>query len=372
MTTENKKQTIKEMLKQNKWSLLISSILILLPCIVGLVFWNELPEQMATHWGISGKADGWSGRAFAVFFAPVFMLLMHWVCIMVTFWDNKNRNQNQKAMRLVCWISPVMSFFINATIYATAFGKEFSTDMGMLALIGLLFVVIGNYLPKCKQNYTMGIKVKWALENEENWNATHRFAGKMWVIGGLLMLAGIFLPEPFMTIIIVGAILVLTVVPVLYSYWYHKKQCQEGTAVITPLSVTHKRISAIVIVSILAFVLVLMFTGNIAYEVGDNALEIKASYWTDMTVDYEKITSLEYRETDEAGSRTSGYGSVRLLMGAFLNEEFGLYTRYSYTGCDSCIIVEMGNTILVLSAKNENDTKKLYEELSQKIDALDS
>ena len=214
MTAENKKPTIRETIKKNKWQLLISSIIILLPCIVGLLFWNQLPEQMATHWGISGDADGWSSRAFAVFFVPVFMLIMHWVCILITFLDNRNRNQNEKAMRLVYWIAPVTSLFANATIYATAFGMKFSSDTAMVALIGLLFVVIGNYLPKCKHNYTLGIRVKWALENEENWNATHRFGGKMWVAGGLLMMAGVFLPEPFTTIIIVGAIIVLVVVPV--------------------------------------------------------------------------------------------------------------------------------------------------------------
>ena len=371
MTAENKKPTIREAIKKNKWQLLISSIIILLPCIVGLLFWNQLPEQMATHWGISGDADGWSSRAFAVFFVPVFMLIMHWVCILITFLDNRNRNQNEKAMRLVYWIAPVVSLFANATIYATAFGMKFSSDTAMVALIGLLFVVIGNYLPKCKHNYTLGIKVKWALENEENWNATHRFGGKMWVAGGLLMMVGVFLPEPFTTIIVVGAMIVLVVVPVLYSYWYYKKQCKEGTAVIIPLDVMHKRISTVIIVSILVIVGVLMFTGNIDYEIGEESFEIKATYWTDMSVDYDKITNLEYREVDEPGSRTSGYGSPRLLMGSFQNAEFGFYTRYSYTKCDSCIVVEMGDTVLIINAKDAEKTRQVYEELCQKIERVE-
>ncbi len=367
MTMENKKQTIREALKKNRWQLLISSIMILLPCIVGIVFWNELPEQIATHWGITGEADGWSGRAFAVFAVPVFMLFTHWICILITFFDNRNRNQNQKAMRLVYWIAPVTSLFANAAIYATAFGMEFSSDTAMVVIIGLLFVVIGNYLPKCKHNYTLGIKVKWALENEENWNATHRFGGKMWVAGGLLMMFGVFLPETYTTIIMVGAMLVLVILPILYSYWYYKKQCKKGTAVIVPMNVMHKRISTAVLIGIFVLVAILMFTGNIAYEVGEESLEIKASYWTDMSVDYDKITNLEYREADEPGSRTSGYGSVRLLMGYFQNKEFGFYTRYSYTGCDSCIVVEMRDDILVLSGKNEAETKKIYEELCAQI-----
>lgn len=367
MPTENKKQTIRESLKKNRWEFLISSIIIFLPCIVGLIFWNRLPEQMATHWGISGEVDGWSSRAFAVFAVPVFMLITHWVCIFITFLDNRNRNQNQKAMRLVYWIAPVISLFANAAIYATAFGKEFSSDTAMVGLIGLMFVVIGNYLPKCKHNYTLGIKVKWALENEENWNATHRFGGKMWVVGGLLMMTGIFLPEPYTMILVVGGMLGLVVLPILYSYWYYKKQCKEGTAVRITIDNTYKRISTIVGVCILTLIAVIMFSGNITYEIGEDSIEVKASYWSDMTVKYDKITNVEYREADEVGSRTGGFGSPRLLMGSFQNSEFGFYTRYSYAGSDSCIVIEMGNAILVISGKNEEETKKIYEELCAQI-----
>lgn len=360
------KQTIKQTIEQNKWGLLMSSIVILLPIIVGLIFWNELPEQMATHWGIDGDADGWGSRVFAVFAMLIFILIMHWVCILFTFLDKKNKDQSRKALGMIFWITPMISLFANTTIYAAAFGKEFNTDVVMMFLIGLMFVVIGNYLPKCKQNYTLGIKVKWALENEENWNATHRFGGKVWVIGGLLMMAGTFLPENYGLFIMIAAMMVLAMVPVVYSYMYHKRQCKEGTAVIIPMNVTHKRISQIIVVSALLLVAVTMFTGNISYELDEESFTIKASYWSNMTVDYDKITGIEYREEDEPGNRTSGFGSARLLMGSFQNAEFGFYTRYSYTMCDSCIVLEMGDDILVINGKNEEKTKQIYEELCQK------
>ncbi len=368
---ENKRKTIKETLKQNKWGLLISSIVILLPIIAGVMFWKELPEQMATHWGVGGDADGWSNRVLAVFAVPVLMVILHWVCILVTLADKRNREQNKKALRMIFWITPMVSLFANATIYATAFGKEFSSDVAMVGLIGLMFVVIGNYLPKCKHNYTLGIKVKWALENEENWNATHRFGGKAWVIGGLLMMVSVFLPETFMTIVVVGALIVLAVLPIFYSCFYYKKQCKEGTAVIIPMNIMYKRISGIIVVGILILVIVLMFSGNITYEIEEDFFKVKATYWSDMTVDYDKITNLEYREEDEPGSRTSGFGSPRLLMGSFQNGEFGFYTRYSYTKCDSCIVIEMGDAILVISGKNEEKTREIYEELIHKVKACD-
>ena len=86
--------------------------------------------------------------------------------------------------------------------------------------MGLLFAVIGNYMPKCKQNYTIGIKIPWTLNNEENWNKTHRFAGWLWTAGGIIMmLTGFF--GGFWIFFVVMLLMVLA--PVLYSYILHRK-----------------------------------------------------------------------------------------------------------------------------------------------------
>ena len=211
------------MIKNNRYKLLFSSIVILLPIVFGLVFWNELPEQMVTHWGIDGNADGWSNRYFAVFALPIFILIIHWLCIFcTTILDPKNKNQNSKVFGLVIWITPIISLVTNGIIYAASFDKEFSPYLITTLLIGVMFVVIGNYLPKCKQNYTIGIKVKWTLESEKNWNATHRFGGKVWVIGGLLIMISSFLPETIIPWVMLSSIVILAIVPMVYSYLYYK------------------------------------------------------------------------------------------------------------------------------------------------------
>ena len=361
---------IKETIKQNKKSILISSVITLLPMLVGFVLWNKLPEQMAIHWGSNGEVDGWANRFCAVVLPPFLMLITHFICILATFLDKKNREQNKKAMKIVFWIVPILSFYVNGMMYATAFGQELDIGTGVISLMGLLFVVIGNYLPKCKRNYTLGIKIKWALANDENWNATHRFAGKVWVLGGILMMIGGFLPDGMSLVIIIGAALVLGFVPMLYSYLYYKKQCKEGTDSKTLVNSTDKKIikgARIISVFVAAGIAVILFTGKIEYEMGEKSFYIKASYWTDMSVEYEKITNVEYREQDDAGSRTGGFGSAKLLMGIFQNKEFGSYTRYSYTKCDACIVIEMGNRVLVISGKDVGETKEIYELLTQKL-----
>ena len=90
-------------------------------------------------------------------------------------------------------------------------------------LIGVVFLIIGIYLPKCKRNYTFGIRVKWTLANEENWNATHRFGGKVWVIGGLIIMLSAFLPDGYTIWVAMAMTAVMALLPVIYSYLYFRK-----------------------------------------------------------------------------------------------------------------------------------------------------
>lgn len=208
------------MIKKNKWGLLVSSVVILLPMVIGLLLWNRLPEKIATHWGADGTADGWSSKAVAVFGMPLFAFALHWVCVLVTMADPKHKNIDGKPFGMVLWICPLISVLVGTMIYATAFGVALNAALFMPIVLGLMFVVIGNYLPKCKQNYTIGIKVSWALNDEENWNSTHRFAGKLWVLGGLIIVATAFLEQFWLFFAI---LLVMAFVPMLYSYLYYRK-----------------------------------------------------------------------------------------------------------------------------------------------------
>ena len=109
------------MMKQYKRTLLLSSVVTLLPIVIGLLFWKQLPDELTTHWGVDGIADGWTGKAFAVFGMPVLILLVHWLCILLSAKFTNAEKQNPKIFRIVLWICPMISLFINSMLYAIAF-----------------------------------------------------------------------------------------------------------------------------------------------------------------------------------------------------------------------------------------------------------
>ena len=211
------------MLKDNKKTLIITSILTILPILIGVYFWNRLPDVMATHFGANNEANGFTSKAFAVFGLPLILLAAEWFGALVTSHDPKKQNISPKMFAFVLWIVPVVSLIGAATIYPYNLGYQIDITFIAELLLGVIFIVVGNYLPKARQNYTIGIKIPWTLANEENWNRTHRLAGYLWVIGGILMVIAA-LTGIAKTQWMIAVFLALAIVPFVYSYWLHVKR----------------------------------------------------------------------------------------------------------------------------------------------------
>ena len=214
-------------MKHTKLTIILSCIVLLSPIIFGMIVWNKLPESMPIHWGVNGEADRWSSKPFAVFVLPLLILAIHGICIFASGKDFRDKKQSPKVMGLVLWICPLLSVMANSLTYAISLGKEINVLFVVSLTMGALFVLIGNYLPKCQQNRTVGIRIIWTLKNEANWNATHRFAGKVWVIGGLLLMASSLLPYSILPWAMITLLVVFIGLPVLYSYRFYRKERQR-------------------------------------------------------------------------------------------------------------------------------------------------
>ena len=359
------------MLRKNKWKIVGSSAVILLPALFGVIMWDVLPETMATHWGADGRADGFSAKAFAVFATPVIFLALHFVCLLFTLLDQKQKEQNPKALGMIFWMIPATSLFTSGIMYQAALGKEAKLVFLVPALLGVMFIWIGNYLPKVKQNSTLGIKISWTLQNEENWNRTHRLAGKVWVGGGLVLLLSGFLPVTAMIWVTICVTAGLGLVPIAYSYAIYRQHRKAGVVYAKAAkSRTEKmvsRISAAVIFVILIGTALLMFTGSIEARCEDTTLKIHATYWQDLKIDVSGIDSVSCREDLTLGVRTNGFGSAKLLMGTFRNDEFGYYTLYAYTTAKAYLVLTSGDQTLVIGMKQAEQTQELYETLTEKV-----
>lgn len=211
--------------KKYKKTMILTSIVMLLPILAGVLLWERLPEQVATHFDFEGNPNGWTSRGFTVFGIPLFLLACQWIAMVATLSDPKHKNMSERVFRMILWIVPIASLLLAIVCYGYELGYDTSNGSIAFGTMGILFIVVGNYLPKCRQNYTVGIKIPWTLHDEENWNHTHRMAGYLWVLGGLLMLANVFLKWDWLFPVVLAMVVL---VPTVYSYLYYRKHgCSE-------------------------------------------------------------------------------------------------------------------------------------------------
>lgn len=208
------------MMKKYKWTILVTTVITISPMFIGLMLWNQLPDVIATHFGSGNVANGWSSKPFAVFGLPLIMAGVQFLCTFAILSDPKRKNINEKFFRWILWIVPVISLICCLSTYAIALGKN--VDIGLLVslLVGTVFVIMGNYMHKVKQNYTVGIKIPWTLYSEENWNRTHQLASWLWILGGFIFIASGFLQTGW---ILFTVMIIMAAVPIGYSYILHRR-----------------------------------------------------------------------------------------------------------------------------------------------------
>lgn len=201
----------------------ITTIVCLLPMILAALIYTQLPSQIPIHFDNSGVADGYLPKAIACYGLPIGFALLNLYSHFSLNSDPKRENSS-KTMKLVGkWAIPVASIIAVPCSLFIALGKNIPIHIIIPALVGVLIIVIGNYLPKSRQNYTIGIKLPWALSNENNWNKTHRLAGMIWIVGGFVILISSFL-QFYSLLINLIAISLLVIIPIIYSFSLYKKE----------------------------------------------------------------------------------------------------------------------------------------------------
>lgn len=214
----------------------ITTLVTLLPIALGIALYDRLPDVVAIHWGIDNQPNGWSSRAMAAFGMPGILALINLLCSIATERypgspfarvspaSEKTAGERAKdynladkvaprLMSLCRWIIPVLSLILVPVTLYSALGVSFDIGRIVCSILGVMFIIIGNYLPKCRRNGFVGIRIPWTLSSDENWDKTHRFAGFVWIAGGAAVIAGGW-TKP---IIAAAAIVAMILLPVVYS-----------------------------------------------------------------------------------------------------------------------------------------------------------
>lgn len=203
----------------------LALLIILITGLASFYFFNNFPEQVPIHWNMAGEVDNYGSRAMGAFLFPIIILGIYLLFLVLPLMDPKK--ENYKQFRGVYHLFKVMMIFFMAIIYflvsLSALGFDINISLWLSVMVGALFVFIGNYLGKIKSNWFMGIRLPWTLSSEENWNKTHRFSGRIYILAGFLMMMMGLIPVFLRLSLFIIVLSLLVVLPVGYSFWYFKK-----------------------------------------------------------------------------------------------------------------------------------------------------
>lgn len=193
-----------------KWrSLFITCIICLLPILLGIALWNELPDTMAIHFNLYNEADNFATKTFAVFGLPILMSILQMISCFIYDINAYKHGKCKKFKRVIKWIVPFLSVVLQTITLGYALGWNMDIRKSVALIIGVMFLILGNYLPKLDyiNNYNV---------DTEKARKINRFIGYETVIMGALVLITIFLP-PVATGIWIVLLIPYAVVSVIYG-----------------------------------------------------------------------------------------------------------------------------------------------------------
>jgi uncharacterized membrane protein len=192
--------------------------------VFGLYFYSKLPDVIPVHWNFAGEADNFGSKTTHLIIMPLIVLGMMLLFIYLPKLDPK-KSQYEKFAEVYELIQLLLVTFMTYIYLITilvGIDAKINVSYAVMVGMGAMFIIMGNYMGKIRQNYFVGIKTPWTLDNEEVWNKTHRLGGWCFVIAGLLFILQAVFGFAFFWLFII-LLVMLVLVPIGYSYWLHKK-----------------------------------------------------------------------------------------------------------------------------------------------------
>ena len=206
-------------------------VLVTAPIIYLKIVYNKIPEKVAVHFGADMQPDRFGPKehlwtTLMIMGGVSFVLLL--VILNIGKIDPKNQLLQSRGVIEKLALTLVIFFSLLGIYIVYAAGKEIGGNT-IFVLLGGLFAVLGNLFHNIKPNYFIGIRMPWTLENPDNWRKTHQLGGKIWVVGGLLMvLISIFISPSYVFFVNMVILALMVLIPVVYSYRYYIAQKQKS------------------------------------------------------------------------------------------------------------------------------------------------
>jgi len=195
--------------------------IVLAPFLYLAFIWKNLPDSVSIHWDIEGDIDRYGDKSELILIPILLPLLIYVIFTIVPLIDPKGKIQQMgnKYFILKTAMTVFMSILASIIIYAVKNESLYNPNY-IILLIGVLLMILGNYFKTLRANYFIGIRTPWTLENQTVWKETHKLAGKIWFIGGLVIIvSSLLLDKEANFRLFIGIIIVISLIPVIYSFF---------------------------------------------------------------------------------------------------------------------------------------------------------
>lgn len=200
-------------------------LLILVITVIGtFISYPYLPQQVAVHWNYKGAPDSFEQKSYGAFILPGIMILLYVLTMILPKIDPKKNNYQRFQNTYYRIMNGILLFLFLMQVVqiASSLGKV-NPIYVVPELVGLLFILIGNFSPKFKHNYFIGVRTPWTLASEDVWKKTHRFAGKVFVISGIFLLLVPVIPVAIQAYYVLVVIILCLGLTVVSSYYFFVK-----------------------------------------------------------------------------------------------------------------------------------------------------
>lgn len=194
---------------------------------LGAVLYSEMPEKMATHWGMNGEVDGYMMKSFGLFFMPSLSIFLLGLFLLIPEIDPMKANIEKFRKYYDGFIIFLLLFllYVHGLILAWNLGIEFNMTLAILPAMGLLFYYLGVLMENAKRNWSIGIRTPWTLSSDNVWGKTHKLGAKLYRAAGIIAMLGIFF-ENYAIALILIPIISVSIYLIIYSYSEYRKELE--------------------------------------------------------------------------------------------------------------------------------------------------